>query len=154
MENICFVISHKYYRTYPSFIKLYVDNIQKFYDNSLILICDNNSKYICDIKDIFKDYTNVIIIDNNTECKFEIGAYNCGINYIINNNILEKYEYYVFTQDNFIIKNKYDFNNLINNNVTACTINSYYQDGENQYITNQVLNYRKINLNNIQKYIY
>ena len=24
IENICFIISHKYYRTHPSFIKLYV----------------------------------------------------------------------------------------------------------------------------------
>jgi hypothetical protein len=129
MENICFVISHKYYRTYPSFIKLYVDNIQKFYNQSLILICDNNSKYFGDIKELLKDYNNIIFIDNNSPCKFEIGAYNCGINYILNNNILENYEYYVFTQDNFIIKNKYDFNNLVNNDVKACTINSYYQDG-------------------------
>jgi hypothetical protein len=139
IENICFIISHKYYRTHTSFIKLYVDNIQKFYSESLILICDNNSKYFSDIKDLLKDYNNIVFIDNNTACKFEIGAYNCGINYIKNNNILDKYEYYVFTQDNFIINKKYDFNNLVNNNVTACTINTYYQDGQNYDVFKEVL---------------
>ncbi len=93
----------------------------------------------CYFSYLFKDYNNIIFIDNNTDCKFEIGAYKCGINYIINNNILEKYEYYVFSQDNFIIKNKYDFNNLVNNDVTACTINSYYQDNACLETSNQVL---------------
>jgi len=139
IENICFVISHKYYRTHNSFIKLYIDNIQKFYSQSLILICDNNSKYFSDIKDLLKDYNNIIFIDNNTACKFEIGAYKCGINYILNNNILDKYEYYVFAQDNFIINKKYDFNNLLNNNVLACTINSYYQDGQNYDVVKEIL---------------
>lgn len=139
IENICFIISHKYYRTHPSYIKLYVDNIQKFYSQSLILICDNNSKYFSDIKELLKNYNNIIFIDNNSNCKFEIGAYKCGINYILNNNILDKYEYYVFTQDNFIIKNKYDFNNLIINNVYACPINSWHQDGVYKEISDAVL---------------
>jgi hypothetical protein len=125
LDNICFIIALKYYRNHQTYIKYYVDNIQKFYKNSQVLIIDNNSKYIADIIAIFKDYNNVIIINNNTICKFEIGAYKVGINYLITNNLIDKYEYYIFSQDTFILKNKYDFNNLKNKNTLACAFNSW-----------------------------
>jgi len=126
MDNykLCFIIAHRYYRNYESYIKYYVDNINKFYNDSLIIIVDNNSKYLDDIKNVFKNYTNVLFLINDTECKFELGAYKVGINYIIQNNLLEKYEYYIFTQDNFILKNKFDFNVMINNNTLASFINT------------------------------
>ena len=50
MNKLCFIISHKYYKSYKSFIKYYVDNIKKFYPNSFILIVDNNSENLEDIK--------------------------------------------------------------------------------------------------------
>lgn len=148
MNNLCFIISHRYYRNYQSYIKYYVDNINIFYKNSLILIIDNNSKYLDDIKTLLNNYTNVIILVNNTECKFEIGAYKVGINYIINNNLLENYDYYIFTQDNFILKNKFDFNILLNNNTKACALNTFTKGKEEYYneITLNIL--RKINLEN------
>ena len=71
-------------------------------------------------------YPNVTIIPNNTNCKYELGAYKVGINYVINNNL--SFDYYIFTQDTLIIKNRYDFNILKNNNVTACTIYAYWYD--------------------------
>ena len=118
-NKVCFIIALKYYRNYPTHIKEYVDSINKFYNNSFILIVDNNSTYIEDIK---FEYNNVIIITNTSDSKFEMGAYNFGINYIIENNLTDNYEYYIFTQDTFILHNKYDFNNLLNNNITACPI--------------------------------
>ena len=126
--KVCFVIALKYYRTYESFIKYYVDNIQRLYKNSFIIIVDNNSRYIDDIKQMFITYTNLIIITNNTICKFEIGAYKVGINYLILNNLIDNYNYYIFTQDNFILKNKYDFNILSNNNTVACPLVSFYNN--------------------------
>jgi hypothetical protein len=148
MSNLCFIISHRYYRNYPSYIKYYIDNINNFYENSLIIIVDNNSKYLDDIKTLLNNYTNIIILVNNTECKFEIGAYKVGINYIINNNLLENYDYYIFTQDNFILKNKFDFNILINNNTKACALNTFtkYKEAYYNEITLNIL--RKINLEN------
>ena len=51
MDNykVCFIIALKYIRGYVSFIDYYVDNIKLFYPNSLIVIVDNNSKYIEDV---------------------------------------------------------------------------------------------------------
>ena len=59
--------------------------------------------------------------------------------YLIDNNILDNYKYIVCTQDTFVLKNKYDFNILNNQNTTACTINSYYQDGIHQHLSNAIL---------------
>jgi hypothetical protein len=151
MDNysLCFIISHRYYRNHQSYIKYYIDNINNFYSNSLIIIVDNNSKYLDDIKILLSNYTNVLILVNDTECKFEIGAYKVGINYILNNNLLEKYDYYIFTQDNFILKNKYDFNILINNNTKACALNTYTKLKEYYYdpLTLGILN--KIHINHM-----
>lgn len=124
-HKICFVIALKYFRNYETFIKFYVDNIQSFYKDSLTIIVDNNSTYIQDIHAMFMNYTNVIIITNETECKFEIGAYKVGIHYLLTNGLLDTYDYYVFTQDNFVIKNRYDFNQLNEKGTLACAINSW-----------------------------
>jgi hypothetical protein len=135
-EKICFIIATKYNRNYKSYLKFYVDNIQKFYKDSYILIIDNNSKYVNDIILLFQEYNNLKIIINNSDCKFEIGAYNEGIRYILNNNLLEKYDYYVFSQDNFVLKNKYDFNLLSNNNILACSFNhwdNFQYNSDNNY---------------------
>jgi hypothetical protein len=115
--NVCFIISHRYYRNYESYIQYYVDNIQKFYPNSLCIIVDNNSTHIEDIIFKFKDYNNIVILSNITSCKFELGAYRFGIHYLIEKNLLNKYDYIVFSQDNFVIKNKYDFNYMKDNNI-------------------------------------
>jgi hypothetical protein len=120
---VCFIISHRYYRAYPSYIQYYVDNIQKMYSNNYIVIVDNNSKHLIDISERLSGYKNLIILVNNSTCKFEIGAYKIGIRYIYDNNMQDLFEYFIFTQDNFIIKNKYDFNILAQNKTTACAIN-------------------------------
>ena len=122
----------KYYRSYETYIKYYVDNIQKFYKNSFIIIVDNNSKYIEDIKDMFVNYNDLVITTNDDVCKFELGAYKIGINYLIKNDILDNYDYYVFTQDNFLIKNKYDFNILNEKQILACPINGWYNYNINE----------------------
>ena len=121
MENICFIIAHRYYRAYTSYIAHYVNNIQKFYKDSFVIIVDNNSTYIDDIKELLKDYNNIVIIDNETLCKFEIGAYKRGIQYMIDNDLLMKYEYVVFSQDNFVLKNKLEFSGLLKYDVRACS---------------------------------
>ena len=51
--------------------------------------------------------------------------------YLIQNNLLNKYDYIAMTQDNFIIKNKLDFNILYNQNIYACPINGYHKDISN-----------------------
>ena len=122
ISNICFIIANKYYRNYPSYIQHFVDNIQKYYKNSLCIIVDNNSKYIIDILVKLKNYKNVIILENNSLCKFELGAYKIGIKYLLNNNLIDKYEYVIFSQDTFVLKNKFDFNTFKTNNIFACPI--------------------------------
>ena len=120
MENykLVFIIAHRYYDGYDSYILHYIDNINKHYENSLILVVDNNSVN----QEIFKQINkknNVVLIENNTDNKFELGAYHVGINYLIDMEILDEYDYVIFTQDTYILKNKYDFNILLNNNVKA-----------------------------------
>jgi hypothetical protein len=88
IDKVFFIISAKYYRNYKCYLKFYVDDIQKFYKNFYTLIVDNNSKYINDIILLFQEYNNLKIIINNSDCKFEIVAYNEGIRYILNNNLL------------------------------------------------------------------
>jgi hypothetical protein len=142
-----FIISQKYYRGYQSYLKHYVDNILNFYGNKCkIIIVDNNSTYPQDVWDNLPKNDNIIFLINDIECKFELGAYQVGIKYVIDNNLINEYDYFVCTQDNFIIKNKVDFNALYDSKVYACPINSYYQDGECKDVCDMVLN--KLNMNN------
>jgi hypothetical protein len=120
--NPCFIIAHRYVRGYNSYIEHYINNINLFYENALTIIVDNNSPYKDDVLDKFKNKNNIILLDNNTEHKFEQGAYLVGITYLIENNLVDNYDYYVFTQDTYILKNKYNFDELIENNIYACPI--------------------------------
>jgi hypothetical protein len=136
MHRPCFIIAHRYYQNYPSYILHYIENIQKFYENSIIILVDNNSKYLHDIKRQLNP--DIIVLVNDTECKFEIGAYKVGINYILSNNLLNDFDYYVFTQDNFIIKNKYEFDILDKNNTFAAALD-IFKVSNNDFYQNQIV---------------
>lgn len=138
-SKIVFIISHYYLRGYKSYTKFYVENINKFYENPLIIITDNNSEHKNDIFDDLKDIKNVVLLDNNIECKYELGAYQVGLRFLIEKNLLYNYDYCVFTQDNFVIKNLFDFNSLKEKNVKACPINSWNNDRALEGITERVL---------------
>ena len=134
-----FIIAHKYYRGYESYSEYYVQTIQKFYEDALIIFVDNNSTHKEDVFVKLRQYRNVVLLDNNIDCKFEIGAYQVGLKFLIDNSLVDNYSYVVLTQDTFIMKNKLDFNILHNQDVKACTINSYFQDGMLQGISNEIL---------------
>ena len=71
MNNICFIIAHKYVRGYPSYVKHYINNVKAAYgDEALVIITDNNSEHKDDIFDQLKDLEGVILLDNNIESKF------------------------------------------------------------------------------------
>jgi hypothetical protein len=146
--KLCFIISHKYYRNYTSYIQYYIDNIQKFYPGSLCIIVDNNTTHINDIIIKLKEYKNVVILTNASICKFEIGAYKVGISYLLNNNLIDKYDYTIFSQDNFVLKNKYDFNELRNQNITACslTIGDLNNHGDLMHVYQSQIILKKLNL--------
>ena len=129
-QRPAFIIAHKYFRGYESYLKHYVENILSFYKDSIVIIVDNNSTYKEDIFSTLPVSDNIILLDNDIECKFELGAYQVGIRYIIDNGLTDEFDYYVCSQDNFIIKNKYDFNTLAEANHTACPINSWTFDAE------------------------
>ena len=131
--RLCFIIAHKYYRNHTSYVEYYVNNIQTIYQNAFIIIVDNNSKYFQDIQEKLKDKSNIIMLVNETECKFEIGAYRVGIRYLIDNLLLDNFDFCVFTQENFILKQKYDFNILLNRGTLACTIYSWLYGKNDQH---------------------
>ncbi|NBU81660.1 MAG: hypothetical protein EBS55_08435 [Flavobacteriaceae bacterium] len=118
----CFIIAHKWVRGYTSYIKHYVDNIKSFYRDSLILIVDNNSEFKEDVLDVLKNTENVILLNNNTEYLFEQGAYLFGLDYLLKEDLVKYYDYFVFTQDTYILKNKFNFDELIQKKVLACPI--------------------------------
>lgn len=151
MNNICFVIAHKYFKGYRNYVDHYIENINKAYGSEAsIIVVDNNSMFKNESFDRFKDVPNVTLLDNNIQSKFEIGGYTVGLQHIINNNLTDKYEYYVFTQDTFIFKNRYDFNNLLQNNIWACPINSMPYDGS--HVGHMTRELTKLGLlNNIDK---
>jgi hypothetical protein len=138
--KVCFIIAHKYFRGWESYLNYYVNNIFEYYESPLVVIVDNNSKYKDDIFQSLDKKNDVVLLDNDIESKFEMGAYQVGLKYIVEKNLQNEYDYVVLTQDNFILNKKLDFNNLIENNIHACPINSYYPDGEFKGICDSVLN--------------
>jgi hypothetical protein len=145
--KLVFVIAHKYFRGYPSYLKYYIENIHKFYTDALVLVVDNNSAFKEDVFDTIEPNDNIKFLDNDIACKFELGAYQIGCRYLKENNLLDEYDFVIFTQDNFILKNKYDFNIMLDGDITACPINSYYPDWCDKDICDKVLNQLGINDN-------
>lgn len=134
-----FIISHKFYRGYESYIEYYIKNINKYYTGALIIVVDNNSTHVKDIFTNLIGFKNVVLLDNNIDCKFEIGAYKVALKHIIDNNLLNNHSYIVLTQDTFILKNKIDFNLLHEQNITAAPINSFKMDNIFKDIRDEIL---------------
>jgi hypothetical protein len=137
--KVCFIIAHKYFRGWESYLNYYVNNIFEYYESPLVIIVDNNSKYKEDIFQSLDKKNDVIFLDNDIESKFEMGAYQVGLRYLVEKELYNEYDYILLTQDNFIINKKLDINKLINDDVQACPINSYYPDGELKGICDSVL---------------
>lgn len=121
--SLCFIIACKVYRSYESYIPLYVSNIKEYYPEALILLVDNNSSYT-EFYNQFSSMKNVLVLENTSEGKFELGAYKFATEYIKSNNL--KFDYYLCSQDTFVLVNKYDFNRLVKDNVKACPIGHFY----------------------------
>jgi len=149
-DRIVFIIAHKYIRGHATYLKYYTDNIKTYYPKALTVVVDNNSNHVDEIFQTLEQNDRLILLSNNIDCKFEIGAYRVGMRYLIDNNILDDYKYVVCTQDTFVLKNKYDFNILNNQNTTACTINSFHQDGLFQQASHAILAHLGLN-NNLDK---
>jgi hypothetical protein len=144
-NKVCFIIAHKYYRGYHSFLKYYIENIQKFYPEALTVVVDNNSKYPEDVFGPLRGLSNVVFLTNDYEGKFELGAYKVGTQYVIDNGLVDDYTYFVCTQDNFILKNFFDFSGLAAKKTYALPINSMFADKYGMDACNRVLD--KIGLN-------
>ena len=63
-----------------------MERINKLYPNSYVLIVDNDSHNLEDIKSVLSKYPNVAIIINDSDCMFEIGAYKHGIRFLAANS--------------------------------------------------------------------
>lgn len=144
-NKVCFIIAHKYYRGYHSFLKYYLENIQKLYPEALTIVVDNNSKYPEDIFGPLRSLPNVVFLSNDYEGKFELGAYKIGAQYIIDNGLTDQYSHFVCTQDNFILKNFFDFAVLADRKTYALPINSMFADKYGMDVCNRVLD--KLGLN-------
>ena len=130
---IAFVIAHKYYAYYPSFLDMYICNIKKHYDCDVFVV-DNQSADITTLLPLFTDKVHLMV--NDSENKFELGAYRYALDRI------GRYEHIVFTQDTFILRNKFSIHSI----GKAATLVSFPWDNGHRHIYEQVL--LRINLNN------
>jgi hypothetical protein len=130
MNKPCFIISHKYYRGYPSYLEHYLDNIQQYYPDALTVVVDNNSVHVDDIWDKVQGRDNLVLATNTSPRKFEVGAYAYGLDILRERTILSECGYIVLTQDTFILKNKFDFEQLTKDGTYALPINSMVADGQ------------------------
>jgi hypothetical protein len=134
-----FIIAHKYVRGYTSYIEYYINNIQTYYPKALIIVVDNNSEHRDDIFQKLSYYDNVVLLTNNINCKFELGAYQVGMKYLLDNNLQDCYDYYICTQDLYILKNKYDLTKLRDSGVGVAPIVGWSNDLEIMHIVQPVL---------------
>jgi hypothetical protein len=139
--KVLFLIAQKYVKGYPTFVEYYVNNIRTMYpDNSFIVIVDNNSTFFDEIKERVGERDNCVILSNTGECKFELGAYQIGMKYIIEHDLHVQYDYCVFSQDTFVLKNKFPFETLFRNNVLATPLYLYPVSDIHEYYTPFVQN--------------
>lgn len=129
-NKVCFIIAHKYFRGYESYLKHYIENIQKLYPEALTVVVDNNSKYPEDIFGPLRHLDRVTFLKNDYDGKFELGAYKVGLQYIIDNGLTDQYSYYICTQENFVLKNEFDFGSLVEKKTYALPINSMWAGGD------------------------
>ena len=120
--KLCFIIAHRYAKNYESYLNYTINNITTFYKDALILVVDNNSADLRELYNTIDKSLNVKFIVNNSESKFDLGAYTYGITYLIQNNLIANFDYFVMIQDTYLLINKYNFNKLITNNIKACSI--------------------------------
>ena len=138
-NRICFIIAHKYYRCYTSYLHYYVAQIKRFYSDALVVIVDNNSVHAEDILPTVAVMGGVTVLSNGTDSKFEIGAYQVALDYLGKRNLLSSFTHFVFSQDNFIIKNKFDFDNLVKDGIEACPLVSSPNDWEKKDVWFDIL---------------
>jgi len=117
--KLCFIIACKVFKESKIYIDIVITNINLFYPDSTIILVDNNSNYK-EYFDQFKSMKNVIILENTSDSKFELGAYNFAISYIIDKKL--KFNYYTLLQDVMIPIQKYDYTILKKNKIKAVSI--------------------------------
>jgi len=129
--RLCFVIAHKWIRRDPpfrSYISYYINNIKKMYPDALTLVVDNKSIHK---EDVLKDISNlegVVILDNKTDSGFEVGAYTVACRWLCDNDRFKDFDFVIFTQDTFVLKNRYDFTSLWREGIKSCPINTWRND--------------------------
>ena len=117
--KLCFILGCKVNINYESYIPFYVENIQRYYPTADIILVDNNSSYK-EFFDQFKDNKQITVLENTSEQKFPLGAFNFAARYIYEKSLV--YDYCICTQDTFVLLNKFDFQILRDNNVEACPL--------------------------------
>ena len=120
-----------FYQSMNKYYTYYIDNINAFYDNSLIIISDNNSKHLDDIRNLFNSYNNVVFLVNESYCKFELGGYKIGIQYILQNNAhinINLDNFNIFVQQYELKKNTIDNITLEEYNSLVIDLNIWIQE--------------------------
>jgi hypothetical protein len=109
-----------------------VVNIQKLYSNAFIVIVDNQSEYVIDIKNVLSEYENVVILDNDSNSKYELGGYIYALKWLRTRDLISQFDYFIFSQDTMILIHKYDMNLLKQNNVKACSLVEFDEKNSSQ----------------------
>ena len=129
--RLCFVIAHKWIRKNPpfrSYLSYYIDNIKRLYPDALTLVVDNNSLHKEDVLKDVSHLSGVVVLDNKTDSGFEVGAYTVACRWLCGNGRFKDFDFLIFTQDTFVLKNKYDFTVLWREGIKSCPINTWNND--------------------------
>lgn len=118
----CFVIAHRHVVGYESYLQFYIYHIEKYHSGSCIIVVDNNSASPLGNEDYIRDNKRVVFLTNLSNCKFEIGAYLTGIDFLVSRAMLPLFDVIFFTQDNFVLKNKINHKRLCRDQFVAATI--------------------------------
>ena len=126
-DKLCFILANNYMKTSIPIIQQQLDTIRNWYANSFIIISINDADNLDEIYKTFMNYTNLIILSNTSDHKYELGAFYIAINWLIDTNNLV-FKNYIFMQNNLVLQHKYNFDVLQKYDIKCCRFFPHFEN--------------------------